>query len=491
MLLGGVLGVASYFLFTWGWSTIFLPRRVSIELYPTLSFPFWSEGWYNYAPFYQSLLLAFPFLAVWLAAVIERSRRYGQFKTGWRLNLLLLPLLIHSGFTVLCLQHEGKCTVNEPEYNLPVNDIFTKYVTGNRLYYITHSKSANPDRLCVVNPDTFPAVSADVLADFGMEANIEKYLSSENREPKVYDTYSPYLSEDRIALLGFSNRKIFLYSYDKAGHVSLIKTFTQEYHINTYMALPENHLQLIMQETRTPTEPGNNTFYISDLNLSDGSISPATLESDLKKRPESWVVYSETRRCLFEYQLDNTTDVHMATKEGKYIEIPYRFQQAILDNTLLAGISHANIHKILLIDTTDLHNPRTISLDFPIRLKLENIVLRQWILSEKSWGYNVASLHTIYRYPVFVTLGGGYLFLWTENNRVAVWDIHDLNHIQFLGMAVTPNNRPIFDSANNTMFIHHRPTMPITRPDGALGLLFHDYGLVWLEFPALMKEKQS
>jgi hypothetical protein len=94
----------------------------------------------------------------------------------------------------------------------------------------------------------------------------------------------------------------------------------------------------------------------------------------------------------------------------------------------------------------------------------------------------------------FLTLGGGFLCLWHgETGRVAVWRVTDPRAPEFIGIAPTPIHEDdlaagLVESDLPPIF---RNAAPYVRSDGALGYLLPNTGIIWLEFPALMKEAKS
>ncbi len=94
----------------------------------------------------------------------------------------------------------------------------------------------------------------------------------------------------------------------------------------------------------------------------------------------------------------------------------------------------------------------------------------------------------------YLTLGGGFLCLWHgEIGRVAVWRVTDPYGPEFIGIAPTTihiNDWTVglVESPLPPVF---RNAAPYVRSDGALGYLLPLGGILWLEFPALMKEAKS
>jgi len=94
-------------------------------------------------------------------------------------------------------------------------------------------------------------------------------------------------------------------------------------------------------------------------------------------------------------------------------------------------------------------------------------------------------------YPIFC-FGGGYLTIWSwDIQRVGLWKVDNPMKPEFVGVAPIPNffGQPIplvgYQPDSNTRHI-----APLLRPDGALGYMVPNYGPMWLEFPALMKEEK-
>lgn len=88
-----------------------------------------------------------------------------------------------------------------------------------------------------------------------------------------------------------------------------------------------------------------------------------------------------------------------------------------------------------------------------------------------------------------ITLGSGFLAYWErEYSRVAVWDVHDFDRPVFLGTAPTIWENFLRPTDFGTMYYTINSAVPpLRREDGALGFVGTDH-ILWLEFPALMKE---
>lgn len=95
-----------------------------------------------------------------------------------------------------------------------------------------------------------------------------------------------------------------------------------------------------------------------------------------------------------------------------------------------------------------------------------------------------------------ITMGGGFLCVWdAQLCRMALWRFNGTESPEFIGIAPTREFRPEQiagltgpDPARDAI---KGIASPYIRPDGALGFLFENYGILWLEFPALMKETKS
>jgi len=74
-----------------------------------------------------------------------------------------------------------------------------------------------------------------------------------------------------------------------------------------------------------------------------------------------------------------------------------------------------------------------------------------------------------------------------------VWRVTDPRAPEFIGIAPTPIHKDdlaagLVESDLPPLF---RNAAPYVRSDGALGYLLPNTGVIWLEFPALMKEAKS
>jgi hypothetical protein len=100
---------------------------------------------------------------------------------------------------------------------------------------------------------------------------------------------------------------------------------------------------------------------------------------------------------------------------------------------------------------------------------------------------------------IHLTLGGGYLCLWMSHmgihlNRVALWEITDRNHIQFIGIFPSVGFSSELERFSLGPFRARGiqpPLEPVLRDDGALGFPIQDNAILWLEIPERMKEPQT
>jgi hypothetical protein len=79
-------------------------------------------------------------------------------------------------------------------------------------------------------------------------------------------------------------------------------------------------------------------------------------------------------------------------------------------------------------------------------------------------------------------------------NRVALWEITDRNHIQFIGIFPSVGFSSELERFSLGPFRARGiqpPLEPVLRDDGALGFPIQDNAILWLEIPERMKEPQT
>lgn len=135
---------------------------------------------------------------------------------------------------------------------------------------------------------------------------------------------------------------------------------------------------------------------------------------------------------------------------------------------------------------------------YPMRLSTVSVPDQFWISLSRQPRYDYARFGRNLeeeRGNLFLIIAGGYLFLWyTTLQRVAGWDISDPKSPCYIGIFPIPDVRfqhgvlPLVQAqkaseAWRTSLYH--------RSDGSLGFILLGQGVLWLEFPALMKEAKS
>jgi hypothetical protein len=175
--------------------------------------------------------------------------------------------------------------------------------------------------------------------------------------------------------------------------------------------------------------------------------------------------------------------------------VPYLYPIAA-DGHLLAGLDLPDPDKpwrdarLRLYDTSSIQDMKMVQIHLPYRfLGAYNSIL----FSLRSLGYSIIKRDvSSLRFPYLdITLGGGYLCVWAGQpvGRVAVWEVKDPSSPRFLGIAACPNLDDFYRITGDGL--SSWATTPILRPDGALGFLVERRGILWLEFPELMKGKSS
>jgi hypothetical protein len=286
----------------------------------------------------------------------------------------------------------------------------------------------------------------------------------------------------------------------------------------TEVHFTENHLQIAGTMTSPEDErswiPFRRLFRFPDGKLisMEGEVGGQNVSPTPQVEP-SPEVESETRLYRIESTHDkpvpyaikiyDRSEPSSATSKG---EIPL-LACAVCDGNLLAGFetsfaagkypwkkvggpvggtfddSRLSCQDLVLVDTTLAAQPKRVVIPIPGKL---------W----KPYAFLVDAFgnrHQLILFPPPISLGGGYLCVWFRVEQVVgVWDISHPEEPHFVGSA------HLFDSSEpfkDTGLPGRGPaiggaTTPVRRADGALGFVTRD-GLLWLEFPALMKGARS
>lgn len=413
------------------------------------SFPIYFPSQFAFLP---ALMLTSPGLALWLACVIEQSRRYGKLTIPPLANLLPIPLAI--AFLVMCVSchNEGRAlTYSSTRDPLKISQ-HGKWISGQRVFYVNY-ESDNLDHgtysLNVLDTEDIQK-GPQTLSQFGSEA-VEEYYYTTSYGIYNQRTVPPYLcvlTNDRIMLTGYRN-KVYVYSYDLPSGVTPLKTLEVDQPVKQISKTSEaNRFHLLIGQPDGEVKRDHTVVpdAVKDLDLQSCDIKDVTLEN-VDEEFHPYQVKTGNRCYRFTPRTPTTegrVDV-FALEDSRIVgaSVSFDFVRPEVEGPILAGFGGAKGNQIQIIDTTDLRTPPRITIDIPVRFRLQRSMV-------SIFGYENDNQSQPERPEgienLFLTIGGGYLFLWeASENRLAVWDIHNLDRIRFIGL--TPSQ---WDSLHST-----------------------------------------
>lgn len=418
-------------------------------------------------------LCTIPFIGLWMAWIIDDRRRFGILRLKRLVSPLLIPPLLIAATAGISLHNEGQIKLcNNPEDPIHIH-YCGKTVINNRLYFVSGRSSLEhpEDALTLSSVDgNSGSPIPEVLTEFGGE--IYKGLQSEEIKGIIPGRFKTYLGEDRIAVFERSDKYNIIYSYNKEGHIQLIRNIGLPSGEKYIIPTMDNHLKITIIE---PEINSNGEGIIKqalwlDLNLVNGDVresSPVALSK----------ILCHSGYCNPEIQWG--TDRYKGKNEyTNLMRASAISDRLVRDGSFTAVLTSEGKIKITVASVSG--TTEELQLKMPLRLLWEPLQVFNW---KKNYMRRR------------LTGGGGFLFYWLfDQRRIAVWDVRDKDHNYFCGICPIPEyymDQPLLDSGffdpfasviGNGVSI----TKPVIRKDGALGLMMEESGLIWLEFPALM-----
>jgi hypothetical protein len=294
-----------------------------------------------------------------------------------------------------------------------------------------------------------------------------------------------------VVLHGAAGGGIYVYDYDATGEVSFLAAEpTAPGTPFTHWLLPGRQLRVMVSES---VARSRGVKYRSlDIDLASCRITEATEASSTSSIwPEDLYaggrVYHFGKRTSARDQDLQVFESVEAVANGTPREISFSFP--VIDGNQIAGFKGNDPKTIHMVDLSDWRKRQEILLSIPERFWKDDLVLRiffNWFGWQKMIPDNQSLLN---RHVNPLTLGGGYLGYWDESGlRVALWDVHDLDRVRFLGVCDSPPRMPVPDIGSTMLSRRYSATTPFLRSDGTIGFLNDFVGPVWLTFPALIKE---
>lgn len=480
------------------------------------------------ASFILGAILLSPLIYLWAASWAHSFRWHSSPLPCFRsCGLLILPFA-YFVFVAWSLSTDGIAVLDPPtDGPLPIAHV----VVNNKMYVVSFDSSKEEYLLYVIDGNN-PSSDAKVLSRFGHElfeeygqrkppqlalegeselTNIDQFSLIERRpHPKVF------IDDQHVVLLGSEKVSTYIYQYTPDG-ISDCRKIQGEFDILDVIPLRHGMLRLKGNDpTKVGYDEGNRGYAFRILDITKGEIleDHSQVPSDQSKYKIIYSggrYYKERRSRAFNYNSpqvivsinDVNTEgelcpngpmivVHTSTVDGTLIAALY--MSGINNTTFETQNSREWTDTIHLCDSSDLDHLKHISLQIPFRLK-EPYQYLDAVFGSIGLGWTRELLHPpthLRCNQTLLTLGGGFLCLWACNlGRVAVWDVHNLDDIHFLGINRVPLFFPLIDQTDDQNSYLRPTTTPIVRSDGALGYVMRGYGLVWLEFPALMEEAES
>ncbi len=281
-----------------------------------------------------------------------------------------------------------------------------------------------------------------------------------------------YLNDDRLLITDFRDNKGRLYDVSDVGNPRVIKDLSLTW---SPAVAYQVHGSVY---TYTPVEAASPE--IRTIRLSDGVIKDETQTHLSKLESLQWWRWT--------WKLFMTED-DWEVYEAKNIE--YMLSPSFDGVKLLMGIRAKDSLNLATISASDgfkcidlsHFNPDSDVINGKVRVPIRFRV--PWIIPQiiAKW---IPSFQMAVLYDLYLTVGNGFLTL-SHGDRLAVWDIRNPSEPTLVGFAPIPKWTNLDTTYTIVGHSPQLPTQPILRPDGALGYLTKQ-GLIWLEFPALMKE---
>lgn len=237
-----------------------------------------------------------------------------------------------------------------------------------------------------------------------------------------------------------------------------------------------------VSEPSNPTEMGSLGIegYISQGKYLGDNLIEATVRIGHATRP------TETRVVQIDLSDGSINavppEIESATRlVGLPIDGPAAYKEELIA-VCPQELGYTTIHLAEAIETGE---PTPTEIVIPLKLRIQS---KMWDLQKSGFDF----LRSGYP-PVSLGFAGDYLIAWFEWGRCAFWDVTDFKNPRFLGDCPTP----LFFDSMATSFAQQFHTMFRSElvygqaKDGSLVFPSTDNGILWLEFPALMKEAKE
>jgi hypothetical protein len=436
--------------------------------------------------FGAALLTLTPLPLFGILETIHRSRLKHRLTPTPSLGITVFLFFGFACLTSYWLRTDGSTSILNPRELSKSHQVAATGTNGDRFQYVTTEDGLTLHTVDINHPLTTPSQSLIIDSS-----------PSGGRKPS-YVTGRVF--QDRALLVrstgGENGTWLDLYKASEPNQTGPLQSIS---FTGTYRQISPNALAVLTQ----PKSGGGLEWVEYDIETGEVLEVPGT-EAGAKPSSydyQSCVTTGERRyRNQWKQPKGILIEDPASPVDAKPLGTTPRLAPAAVDRNLVAGFPDEPpdreffrtkiFDEVHLYDTTDPKNPALHRIGIPYRLhrgfRITGRILELLGLRVNTGHGSLDSLG-----EMFPTLGGGYLCVWCPAVlRVAVWDVRSPNTPQLVGIAATPyiyHQSLEADYAGAYWYSVIPPVTPIERSDGALGFLHSNCGIVWLEFPQLMK----
>lgn len=468
--------------------------------------------------FLPGIVLLSPLIYLWATRWMYQYSRTGSCCPPLDASMiLLLPCLMYAGFANSCWWHEGSSSyIQSPilswsQKQEPFRSCLARVLVDNQQRYLSLGEKEGEfvvhevsDRLGESKPKEL----------FRFTSSLARESVIQRKKEGVFLGWEPWIDEQNIVLFNNQSKDAVCIHYSTSGIIDANTISLDIQPINISRVNAEKMLIHGMNREASGTNQVRTKYRNLELDLVSGEVKPVSGEMNMipglySRDDLVFRVVQTTSRC---YRMWFDTDPNAPTLEWKERSSPadtpftspmLRVISPVVDDTLMAAkymervfsvtepVTLPDANQISLCDTSARGDLNIVKVRIPFGMvevyeKLHDV----YSLFGMKGGEEALIIHP-YDYNR-ITLGEGFLFYWAQfQGRVAVWDIHDLSNIRFIGISDCPAVECVRDHSYLFQTGMPHTCKPQVRSDGALGFIMNEYGPVWLEFPALMKEAKS
>ncbi|MCA9426616.1 MAG: hypothetical protein KC994_16160 [Candidatus Omnitrophica bacterium] len=323
-------------------------------------------------------------------------------------------------------------------------------------------------------------------------------LTSPLPEPMGHPVYHATLMNDRLVVFDHAGRHLTIYNIEDRNNPAILKTYSSEE--TSYLPEATHADNLLIREYRearfprdatqmSMIEPPINILY--RLNPLDGNlirIERGALE-DIRSHDSDRMLFGDgspyhltSNRSIGEYtiakEVESGTQIVAQFEELALASISRNLLVAFPYDTQLLR-ERRQFSSLYLIGLSDPESPRMTEIRIPMRMAMPRRFLG---LIERVYG----NLGRTFKTRLQCYRGGDYLMVQSNKGKVGVWDTSTIREPEFIGLANGDVTRIVGDTFGYGRYPDAYTSF--RRQDGALGFFTNNAQILWLEFPALMKE---